>query len=219
MSGASRRALASEALGTGLLVCAVVGSGIMADRLTDDAALALLCNTVATGAALFMLIGVFAPISGAQFNPIVSLVFWMKSEMPGVKAIAFVAAQVVGGIIGTWAAHAMFELPILQISTTARLGSGQWIAEIIASFGLILAILGAFHARANVAASAACYITAAYWFTASTSFANPAVALARALTDTFAGIRPVDLPAFWAAEIIGAVAAMCLGRWLFADPK
>ncbi len=219
MSGATRRELTSEALGTAMLVCAVVGSGIMADRLTDDIALALLANTIATGAALFMLIEVFAPISGAQFNPIVSLVFWLKSEMSGVKAIAFVAAQAVGGIIGAWAAHAMFELPILQISTTARLGAGQWTAEIIASFGLMIAILGAIHARANVAATVACYITAAYWFTASTSFANPAVALARAFTDTFAGIRPVDLPAFWAAEIFGALAALYLGRWLFSDQK
>lgn len=211
----SRRALVAEALGTGFLVCAVVGSGIMADRLTDDVALSLLANTIATGAALFMLIGAFGPVSGAQFNPIVSLIFWIKGDMAGRLALAYVAAQIIGGMFGTWAAHAMFDLPILQISQTVRTGGAQWFSETIASFGLIIAILGAIHAGANVAATVACYITAAYWFTASTSFANPAVALARGLTDTFAGIRPVDLPAFWVAQILGALAALALGRWLF----
>ena len=212
----SRRALVAEALGTGLLVCAVVGSGIMADRLTDDVALSLLANTIATGAALFMLIGVFGSVSGAHFNPIVSLVFWLKHEMIASKALGFVAAQCLGGIIGTWVAHGMFDLPIVQVSTTIRTGGAQWSSEGIASFGLIIAILGGIAARVNVAATVACYITAAYWFTASTSFANPAVALARALTDTFAGIRPVDLPAFWGAQIIGALMALALGRWLFS---
>jgi glycerol uptake facilitator-like aquaporin len=212
----SRRALVAEALGTGLLVCAVVGSGIMADRLTDDVALSLLANTIATGAALFMLIGVFGSVSGAHFNPIVSLVFWLKHEMSASKALGFVAAQCLGGIIGTWVAHGMFELPIVQVSTTIRTGGAQWFSEGIASFGLIIAILGGIAARVNVAATVACYITAAYWFTASTSFANPAVALARALTDTFAGIRPIDLPAFWGAQIIGALMALALGRWLFS---
>ena len=207
------RAVVAEALGTALLVCAVVGSGIMADRLTQDVALSLLANTIATGAALFMLISVFAPISGAQFNPIVTLVFWLKSEMTTPRALGFVAAQCAGGIIGTWAVHGMFDVPILQLSTTIRTGGAQWFSEGIASFGLIIAILGA--ARANVAAIVACYITAAYWFTASTSFANPAVALARSLTDTFAGIRPMDLPGFWVAQIIGAILALALGRWLF----
>ena len=211
----SRRALVAEALGTGFLVCAVVGSGIMADRLTDDVALSLLANTIATGAALFMLIGAFGPVSGAQFNPIVSLIFWIKGDMAGRLALAYVAAQIIGGMFGTWAAHGMFDLPILQISQTVRTGRAQWFSETIASFGLIIAILGAIHAGANVAATVACYITAAYWFTASTSFANPAVALARGLTDTFAGIRPVDLPAFWVAQILGALAALALGRWLF----
>ena len=209
------RAVVAEALGTALLVCAVVGSGIMADRLTQDVALSLLANTIATGAALFMLISVFAPISGAQFNPIVTLVFWLTSQMTTPRALGFVAAQCLGGIIGTWAAHGMFDVPILQISTTVRTGGAQWFSESIASFGLIIAILGGIAARANVAAVVACYITAAYWFTASTSFANPAVALARALTDTFAGIRPMDLPGFWVAQIIGAILALALGRWLF----
>ena len=209
------RAVVAEALGTALLVAAVVGSGIMADRLTDDVALSLLANTIATGAALVMLITIFAPISGAQFNPVVTLVFALRREIGVPLAIAYVLAQGAGGIMGTWAAHAMFDLPIWQVSTHTRSGTGQWIAEAIASFGLILAILGAIHARANVAIIVAAYITAAYWFTASTSFANPAVALARAFSDTFAGIRPVDLPGFWAAEVAGALLAMWICGWLF----
>ena len=209
------RALVAEALGTALLVTAVVGSGIMADRLTDDVAVSLLANTIATGAALVMLISIFAPVSGAQFNPIVTLVFALRREIGLTLALAYVAAQCAGGFAGTWAAHAMFDLPLWQLSTTIRTGTGQWIAEAIASFGLILAILGAIHARANVAIIVAAYITAAYWFTASTSFANPAVALARALTDTFAGIRPVDLLGFWAAEVAGALLAMGICGWLF----
>ena len=209
------RKLVAEALGTGLLVAAVVGSGIMADRLTDDVAVSLLANTIATGAALVMLITVFAPVSGAQFNPVVTLVFALRREIGVGLALAYVVAQCTGGIIGTWAAHAMFDLPIWQVSTTIRAGTGQWIAEAFASFGLILAILGAIHARANVAIIVAAYITAAYWFTASTSFANPAVALARAFTDTFAGIRPVDLPGFMLAEVAGALLAMGVCGWLF----
>ena len=209
------RALVAEALGTAILVMAVVGSGIMADRLTDDVAVSLLANTIATGAALVMLITVFAPVSGAQFNPIVTLVFALRHEIGMGLALAYVMAQCVGGIAGTIAAHAMFDLPLFQVSTTIRTGPAQWIAEAIASFGLILAILGAIHARANVAITVAAYITAAYWFTASTSFANPAVALARAFTDTFAGIRPVDLPGFMLAEVVGALVAMVLGGWLF----
>lgn len=211
------RKLVAEALGTGLLVTAVVGSGIMADALTEDVALALLANTIATGAALLMLITIFAPVSGAQFNPIVTLVFALRREIAPAMALAYVAAQCAGGIAGSWLAHAMFELPILQISTHVRSGGGQWMAEAVAAFGLILAILGAIHARANVAAVVAAYITSAYWFTASTSFANPAVALARAFTDTFAGIRPADLAGFWMAEVVGALLALALAGWLFAD--
>jgi glycerol uptake facilitator-like aquaporin len=167
-----------------------------------------------------MLITTFGPVSGAQFNPVVTLVFALRREVPVALALAFVAAQCGGGILGTWVAHAMFGLPVIEISTTIRTGAPQWLAEAVASFGLILAILGALHARANVAVTVAAYITAAYWFTASTSFANPAVALARSLTDTFAGIRPLDLPGFWLAEVVGAVAAAALGGWLFAksDP-
>lgn len=213
------RKLVAEALGTALLVTAVVGSGIMADRLTDDTALSLLANTIATGAALITLITIFAPISGAQFNPIVTLTLALRREIRPSLALAYVAAQTVGGVVGTLAAHAMFDLPLLQIAETARTGTGQWTAEAIASFGLILAILGAINARANVANTVAAYITAAYWFTASTSFANPAVALARSLTNTFAGIRPIDLPGFWLAQVVGALLAAALAGWLFQPVK
>ncbi|MFC3183053.1 aquaporin [Cypionkella sinensis] len=209
------RRLTSEALGTALLVTAVVGSGIMADRLTDDVALALLANTVATGAALIMLITTFAPVSGAHFNPVVTLVFTLQRAISARLAVGYVVAQCLGGIVGTLAAHVMFELPLLQISETARSGAGQWVAETIASFGLILCIFGAINARANIATTVAAYITAAYWFTASTSFANPAVALARSLTNTFAGIRPADLPGYWAAEVAGALVAAAFSAWLF----
>jgi glycerol uptake facilitator-like aquaporin len=211
--------LVAEGLGTALLVCAVVGSGIMADRLTADTAVALLANTAATVAALFMLITILGPISGAQFNPVVTLVFTLRGELSRGLALAYTAAQVLGGIAGTWIAHAMFELPILQLSQTIRTGPAQWLAEGVASFALLLAILGAINARANVAAVVACVIAAAYWFTASTSFANPAVTLARALTDTFAGIRPLDAPMFIAAQVVGALVAMAVGGWLFRQPK
>lgn len=211
--------LVAEGLGTALLVCAVVGSGIMADRLTADTAVALLANTAATVAALFMLITIIGPISGAQFNPVVTLVFTLRGELSRGLALAYTAAQVLGGIAGTWIAHAMFELPILQLSQTIRTGPAQWLAEGVASFALLLAILGAINARANVAAVVACVIAAAYWFTASTSFANPAVTLARALTDTFAGIRPLDAPMFIAAQVVGALLAMAVGGWLFRQPK
>ena len=209
------RRLTAEALGTAMLVTAVVGSGIMADRLTTDTALALLANTIATGAALIMLITIFAPVSGAHFNPVVTLVMALRRDLPAAMAAPYIAAQCAGGILGTWAAHAMFSLPILQLSTTIRSGPAQWLAEGVATFGLILAIFGTINARANVAFIVAAYITAAYWFTASTSFANPAVALARALTDTLAGIRPADLPGFMAAEIAGGLLAMLLSQWLF----
>ena len=211
--------LVAEGLGNALLVCAVVGSGIMADRLTADTAVALLANTAATVAALFMLITILGPISGAQFNPVVTLVFTLRGELSRGLALAYTAAQVLGGIAGTWIAHAMFELPVLQLSQTIRTGPAQWLAEGVASFALLLAILGAINARANVAAVVACVIAAAYWFTASTSFANPAVTLARALTDTFAGIRPLDAPMFIAAQVVGALVAMAIGGWLFRQPK
>ncbi|MCW1931875.1 aquaporin [Pararhodobacter zhoushanensis] len=211
------RMLTAEALGTLLLVAAVVGSGIMAETLTGDVALALLANTIATAAALVMLITVLGPISGAHFNPAVTLVFTLRGEVAVTTAVAMVAAQCAGGVAGSWLAHLMFEQPVLQASTHIRTGGAQWLAEGVATFGLILSILGAIRAQANVAIVVALWITAAYWFTASTSFANPAVALARGFSDTFAGIRPVDLPGFWAAQVIGALAGMVLGGWLFRN--
>ena len=209
------RNVVAEGLGTALLVAAVIGSGIMADRLTGDGALALLVNTIATGAALLVLITIFAPISGAQFNPVVTLVFVLRGEIGAALALFYVIAQVAGGLVGTVVVHTMFELPLWQVATTIRTGTGQWLAEGVATFGLILTILGTLRAGGNIAVTVAAYITAAYWFTASTSFANPAVALARAFSNTFAGIRPVDLPGFWMAEVSGALIAIALGGWLF----
>lgn len=209
------RALVAEGLGTMLLITAVVGSGIMADRLTSDTALALLANAAATAAALVVLITIFGPVSGAQFNPIVTLVIALRRDMPLTLALPYIAAQIIGGIAGSLVTHAMFDLPLLQISTTIRTGEAQWIAEGVASFGLLMTILGTVRAQGNVAAMVGAYIAAAYWFTASTSFANPAVTIARAFTDTFAGIRPTDAPGFIAAQIVGALLAMLLGGWLF----
>ena len=214
------RRLAAEALGTALLVATVVGSGIMADRLTDDVALALLGNTLPTGAILVVLITILGPLSGAHFNPAVTLVFALRREIDRNAALAYVAAQIAGGIAGTLLAHAMFELPLLEVSATVRNGSGQWLAEAVAAFGLVFTILAALRSRPDtIPWLVGLYITAAYWFTASTSFANPAVAIARALSDTFAGIRPVDLPGFIIAELIGAVLASGAAGWLFGEPK
>jgi glycerol uptake facilitator-like aquaporin len=210
-----RRRLAAEALGTALLVAAVVGSGIMAESLTKDTALALLCNTLATGAILVVLITIFAPISGAHFNPAVSLVFALKRDLPAGETGAYMAAQIIGGVLGTIAAHLMFALPLIEASQKARTGGPQWFAEAVAAFGLVTVILaGIRFAHAAVPWLVGLYITAAYWFTASTSFANPAVAIARALTNTFSGIRPLDLPGFMIAEFAGALAALALTNWL-----
>jgi glycerol uptake facilitator-like aquaporin len=212
------RRLAAEALGTALLVATVVGSGIMADRLTDDIALALLGNTVPTGAILVVLITIFGPVSGAHFNPAVTLVFALRREIAAGVALAYAIAQIAGGIAGTFAAHAMFELPLLQASMTVRTGAAQWLSEAIAGFGLVLTILAGLRFRADaVAWLVGLYITAAYWFTASTSFANPAVAVARAFSNTFAGIRPADLAGFVGAELLGAVAAMLFAGWLLTE--
>lgn len=210
------RRLAAEALGTGLLVMAVVGSGIMAERLTDDVAVALLGNTVATGAMLVVLISMLGPISGAQFNPAVTLAALLGRQLGAATALAYIVVQILGGAAGAMAAHAMFAEPLLAWSTNARTGGGQWLAEGVATFGLLLTIA----AGLRFAASAlpwlvGLYITAAYWFTASTSFANPAVTLARTLTDSFSGIRPVDAPAFIAAQLAGALLATVLAGWLF----
>lgn len=214
------RRLVAEALGTGLLVATVVGSGIMADRLTDDVALSLLGNTLPTGAILVVLITILGPLSGAHFNPAVTLVFALRREIEAPAALAYSGVQVLGGIAGALLAHAMFELPIWQASTTVRSGTAQWLAEAVAAFGLVFTILAGLRYRADaIAWLVGLYITAAYWFTASTSFANPAVAIARAFTDTFAGIRPIDLPGFIAAELVGAVLAMALAGWLLATPK
>ncbi|SFB36961.1 Glycerol uptake facilitator (Major Intrinsic Protein Family) [Rhizobium sp. NFR07] len=212
------RQLAAEALGTSLLVAAVIGSGIMADRLTDDTAVTLAGNTLATGAILFVLITIFGPVSGAHFNPVVSLILAIRGELRWARAAGYGAAQIVGGLAGTALAHAMFELPLLQISTTVRTGPGQWLAEAVAAFGLVFVILIGARARPQVIAGlVSLYIVSAYWFTASTSFANPAVAVARAFTDTFAGIRPHDLSGFILAEILGALLASVFATWLLAD--
>lgn len=210
------RPLVAEALGTALLVGTVVGSGIMADALSADDAVSLLGNTIPTGAILLVLITILGPVSGAHFNPAVTLVFALRGDLDWRRAAAYVAAQIAGGLAGSLAAHGMFDLPLLQMSTKVRTGGAQWFAEIVATFGLVLTILGGLRHRAEaVPALVALYITAAYWFTASTSFANPAVAIARAFSDTFAGIRPLDVPGFILAECAGAVLALGLARWLF----
>jgi glycerol uptake facilitator-like aquaporin len=215
-----RRRLVAEALGTGILVATVVGSGIMADKLTDDVALALLGNTLPTGAILVVLITILGPLSGAHFNPAVTLIFALRREIGAGASVAYVLAQIGGGIAGALLAHAMFELPIWQASTTVRSGAAQWLAEAVAAFGLVFTILAGLRFRADaVPWLVGLYITAAYWFTASTSFANPAVAIARAFTDTFAGIRPADLPGFIVAELAGAVLAAAMAGWLLAAPK
>jgi glycerol uptake facilitator-like aquaporin len=209
------RRLAAEALGTALLVATVVGSGIMAESLTRDVALALLGNTLATGAILVVLITILGPISGAHFNPAVSLIFALKRELTPRDALSYMVVQVAGGVAGTLLAHAMFALPLLDASLKVRTGGAQWLAEGVAAFGLIATILaGIRFERASVPWLVGLYITAAYWFTSSTSFANPAVAIARSMTNSFSGIRPVDLPGFIVAELCGATAALMFMNWL-----
>ena len=209
--------LAAEALGTAFLLATVIGSGIMGQRLSGgNLALALLGNTLPTGAILVVLILIFGPVSGAHFNPAVSAAFALRRQLPWAEAMAYVAVQIAGALIGVWAAHLMFELPLWQISTTARSSTGQWAAELIATFGLLLTIFGCVaRAPGAVAYAVGLYITAAYWFTASTSFANPAVTLARSLSDTFAGIAPGNVLAFIAAQLTGAAAATILSGWLW----
>jgi glycerol uptake facilitator-like aquaporin len=209
------RRLTAEALGTALLVATVVGSGIMAESLTRDAALALLGNTLPTGAILVVLITILGPISGAHFNPAVTLIFALKRELTPRDALLYIVVQIAGGIVGTMMAHAMFALPPLDASLKMRTGGAQWFAESVAAFGLVATILaGIRFERSSVSWLVGLYITAAYWFTSSTSFANPAVAIARSMTNTFSGIRPTDLPGFIAAELCGAVAALMLMSWL-----
>jgi glycerol uptake facilitator-like aquaporin len=211
-----KRAVA-EALGTAFLLATVIGSGIMAQRLSGgNDALALLCNTLPTGSILVVLILIFGPVSGAHFNPAVSLAFAMRGDLSWSMTFVYVAVQLCGAVIGVWAAHLMFELPVWQLSTHVRSGSGQWMAEAVATFGLLLTIFGCIaRAPGAVAYAVGLYITAAYWFTASTSFANPAVTFARALSDTFGGIAPTGILAFMAAQLVGALLAMMLARWLW----
>lgn len=210
MRHAARSAIAAELLGTLLLVATVVGSGVMAERLAGgNGAIALLGNTAATGAVLYVLITILAPVSGAQFNPAVTLV------LGGERRTAYVAAQIAGGVLGVLLAHLMFGADLVQIGVKPRTGMGQWVGEFVATFGLLLAILlGTRHRPAAVPALVALWITAGYWFTSSTSFANPAVTIARALTDSFAGLRPIDVPAFVLAQLAGAFAAVATARLL-----
>jgi glycerol uptake facilitator-like aquaporin len=213
------RRLAAETIGTALLLATVVGSGIMAQRLAGgNVAIALLGNTLPTGAILVVLILIFGPVSGAHFNPVVSLSFVLRGETTWRTLAAYTAAQLAGAVLGVWIAHLMFDLPILQISSTVRSGPSQWLSEAVAAFGLLLTILGCLaNARGAVAYAVGLYIVAAYWFTASTSFANPAVTLARSVSDTFAGIEPSGVAAFVIAQIIGAIGATVLAQWLWPN--
>jgi glycerol uptake facilitator-like aquaporin len=210
------RRIVAETLGTGLLVATVVGSGIMAEKLAGgNGALALLGNTIPTGAVLVVLILAFAPISGAHFNPAVSLVMAANGELQRPVVILYVLAQIAGGWLGTLAAHTMFDLPVVQLATTARTGAAQWFAEFVATFGLVITILFLLRFRAEaIPYAVGLYITAAYWFTSSTSFANPAVTIARSFSATFAGIDPRHAPMFVIAQLAGAAAAMALAAWM-----
>jgi glycerol uptake facilitator-like aquaporin len=211
------RRLVAEGIGTAFLLMAVVGSGIMGERLAGgNAAIALLANTAATGAALTVLISIFGPISGAHFNPAVSLVFMLRRELGLAHGAGYIATQIVSAIAGVYIAHLMFGLPVFEISTKLRDGQAQAFSEFVATFGLIATILGAVRfCPERVAALVGLYIASAYWFTASTSFANPAVTIARALSDTFAGIAPHSAPAFIAAQIVAAITAYLSLNWLF----
>jgi glycerol uptake facilitator-like aquaporin len=213
------RRIFSEWLGTAFLLATVVGSGIMAQKLAGgNVALALLGNTIPTGSILVVLILIFGPLSGAHFNPAVTLAFAWRGELPWSDAVVYIAAQILGAIAGVWAAHLMFELPLWQFSTTARTGAAQWFAESIATFGLLLTIFGcAARTPAAVPYAVGLYIIAAYWFTASTSFANPAVTVARSFSDTFAGIAPSGVIAFIGAQLLGMAIAVVVSNWLWAN--
>jgi len=215
-----RQRLGAEFLGTAFLLAAVVGSGIMAERLADgNVALALLCNTLPTGAILVVIITMLGPISGAHFNPAVTAAFLIRGELSAGGAAGYLAMQVLGGLAGVIAAHLMFDETVFQIADKARTGPSQWFAEIVATFGLVSVILITIRTRPNaVAMAVGLYITAAYWFTASTSFANPAVTIARGFSDTFTGIRLQDVPAFVGAEFLGAIAAVLAARALLGEP-
>ncbi|MEL7185311.1 MAG: MIP/aquaporin family protein [Pseudomonadota bacterium] len=215
------RRLGAEAVGTAMLLATVVGSGIMAEQLSGgNVAIALLGNTIPTGAILIVLIWMFGPLSGAHFNPAVTLAFLLRREIKGQPALLYVVAQVAGAIIGVGVAHLMFELDVVQASARSRTGAAQWFAEGVATFGLVATILGTLRWGTKIVAVAVgLYITAAYWFTASTSFANPAVTIGRTMTDTFSGIQPVHAPAFIAAQCAGALVAVILCRWLFREDR
>ncbi|MGN6121653.1 MAG: aquaporin [Sphingomonas oligoaromativorans] len=218
----NRQAVLAEALGSGLLFATVIGSGIMAERLASGSiAIALLGNTLATGAILFVLVTMLGPVSGAHLNPAVTLVMRLRGRIGTDTAFAYAAAQLAGGVLGVWIAHLMFGVPILQLSAKVRGGPGQWTGEMVATFGLLLTILGTTKLRpGHVPASVALYIAAAYWFTSSTSFANPAITLARSLSDSFAGIAPTSVPGFVAAQIVGALLAHLVSDAVFPDmPK
>ncbi len=221
MSFGLARKLVAEWLGTALLLAVVVGSGIMGERLAaGNAAIALLGNALATGAALVVLIWIFGPISGAHFNPAVTLVAALRRELPPSTALAYVAVQIGGAAPGVWIAHAMFAEPILQVSTKLRDGGAQALSEVVATFGLVATILAVSRFRGdNTPMAVGLYITAAYWFTASTSFVNPAVTLARSLSDTFAGIAPASAPAFILAQLVGALLAAGVFGWLLQTER
>lgn len=216
-----RRKLAAEALGSFLLFACVIGSGEMAEQLADgNVALALLANTGATAAILFVLIAMLGPVSGAHFNPAVTLAFALRGEFGWLAVGPYVLVQLAAGVLGVLAVHVMFELPLWQLSAHHRTGSGQWAGELLATFGLVMVILGTRHHRAeSVPASVALYIAAAYWFTSSTSFANPAITVARSLSDTFAGIAPDDAPGFIAAQLVGMVLALGAAKVLFPSAR
>jgi len=214
------RRVAAEAIGTGLLLACIVGSGIMGERLAGGSiALALLANTIATGAVLVALIFAFAPMSGAHFNPAVTLAAAAHGDLPWREVPGYIASQLAGAIVGVGLAHVMFELPLFSLSHRARSGVAQMASEGVATFGLLMVIGGCARSRAPVAVAVGAYITAAYWFTASTSFANPAVTVARSLSDTFAGIRPTDAPGFIVAQLLGAATAVAVWHWLTMTPR
>ena len=212
------RRLVAEALGTAALVATVAGSGIMAERLTSDVALALLANAMATAGILVVLISTLRPISGAQFNPVVTLVLALRRDLGWGEAVGYVAAQVLGGLVGIALAHGMFDMPLLQVSQHVRSGAGQWLSEVVATFGLVTVVLLNQSRPQLIPGLVGLYIGAAYWFTASTSFANPAVTLARAFTGTFSGIAPGDVVPFVLAQVVGALAALAVARWLVTTP-
>ncbi len=216
-----KQKLGAEIVGTAMLLATVVGSGIMGESLAGgNVAIALLGNTIPTGAILIVLITMLGPVSGAHFNPAVTFAFWLRGEISTDDSIKYVAGQILGGLVGVWLAHVMFDLSIVQASEKSRIGTGQWSAEIVATFGLVTTIFGTLRFKPDaVPAAVGLYITAAYWFTASTSFANPAVTIARSFTDTFSGIYMLHMPMFVIAQLIGAAIAFAYCKWQFEGSK